>query len=583
MRCGERYIILHRRGAFGVARSDGQGNARAFRMWGERQCRLHVLFCVCGRNYKCISAKEASRCAPSFFMGLLVYKFSDYEYTAEREQYRNLCKQLQSYYGSKDELCIFIANYNIYDCELDGLLIKQDSILVVEFKNYGGCVTAVDNGEWKLSDGTVIKGGSRKTLYKQIHINHAMVRGGLKDGNVITSKSASGIAALVVFHQPITLDNKLSARTRSWLHVCDETTFMEKVQDITSKSIEFNRRDMLSIIEKMALDRDYLDETYSNAEILDERPQDEEEETLCPDVPQEKSGETTEGQSVLTAQSGTPAAETENEPEAGRDMQNTCTLPKWLDDYIFNELGAKYCRSNSDMTVIDWDKSDVLNYLGTYFPRSYTEAYCIFSEYFSRHKRVWADKETLSVFDFGCGTGGEIIGMAMAAKEQLPWIDKITGIALDGNHHALRIYSAIEKTASDNIGISIGLTVAPTTICNFYDLSVVSEIVDRKFDIIMSFKAICEFVTKERFEQENAYRYISSVLFPKLNDGGIMLMVDVSTYNNTSKEWLPIMMDKGFAMYNIVGRNDGFNQCFYVSHSMSYMDTSKVAWRLMKR
>lgn len=52
-------------------------------------------------------------------------------------------------------------------------------------------------------------------------------------------------------------------------------------------------------------------------------------------------------------------------------MVKSVRLPLWLDDMIFKQLGAKYCRSNSDMTVIDWDKNDVLNYLGTYFPHSY--------------------------------------------------------------------------------------------------------------------------------------------------------------------------------------------------------------------
>lgn len=62
-------------------------------------------------------------------------------------------------------------------------------------------------------------------------------------------------------------------------------------------------------------------------------------------------------------------------------MVSSIKLPQWLDNLIFDELGAKYCRANADMTVIDWDKNDVLNYLGTYFPRSYAESYCIFSDF----------------------------------------------------------------------------------------------------------------------------------------------------------------------------------------------------------
>ena len=67
---------------------------------------------------------------------------------------------------------------------------------------------------------------------------------------------------------------------------------------------------------------------------------------------------------------------------SGKSMvSNEVHLPKWLDEYIFTQLKANYCPSCSDMTVIDWDKSNVLNYLGTYFPRSYAEAYCIFKRF----------------------------------------------------------------------------------------------------------------------------------------------------------------------------------------------------------
>lgn len=262
-------------------------------------------------------------------------------------------------------------------------------------------------------------------------------------------------------------------------------------------------------------------------------------------------------------------------------MQTNIILPKWLDDFIFGKLEAQYHRTNSDMTVIDWNKKDVLNYLGTYFPRSYAEAYCIFNEYFSKHKNKWINKTTLSVFDFGCGTGGEIIGLAMAVKEQLPHIRFMKGKALDGNHHALRIFEFVKEFVSGHIGISIQLTPAPTTICDFYDLSVIADIIDSKFDVIMSFKAICEFVTKERFEQTNAYQYISSILLPKLKDDGLMLLVDISTYSNISKEWLPKMMDEGLSDYKIIGRNKNFNQSFFVSHSRAVKDKSKVAWRIV--
>lgn len=64
-----------------------------------------------------------------------------------------------------------------------------------------------------------------------------------------------------------------------------------------------------------------------------------------------------------------------------------------------------------------------------------------------------------------------------------------------------------------------------------------------------------------------------------------MLLEDVTTYNKVSKEWLPRMMDAGLkqAGCNIVGRNEGYNETFTVSHSQRMNDCSKVAWRIIKQ
>ena len=65
-------------------------------------------------------------------MGLLVYKVADYSFTAEREQYRAICEMLKKHYSSRSEVCLFIANYSIYDSEIDGILFKNDAVISVE-------------------------------------------------------------------------------------------------------------------------------------------------------------------------------------------------------------------------------------------------------------------------------------------------------------------------------------------------------------------------------------------------------------------------------------------------------------------
>lgn len=266
-------------------------------------------------------------------------------------------------------------------------------------------------------------------------------------------------------------------------------------------------------------------------------------------------------------------------------MTTNIELPQWLDNYIFGKLSAKYCRTCSDMTVVDWDRTDILNYLGTYFPRSYAEAYCIFNELFSKYPQKWNNTDHLSVFDFGCGTGGEIIGMVSAIAENFPKLQTIDVKALDGNAYALRLLEKIAAESSLHISANIQIHVVPYKIDDFYDLSILDTVLNGSYDIFMSVKAICEFVTKDCFEKKNAYKYIVNFMLSKLNKNGIMFIEDVTTYNNVSQEWLPKMMDEGLANLgeHILLKNDGYNQTFTVSHFKRKADKSKVTWRIIQK
>lgn len=262
-------------------------------------------------------------------------------------------------------------------------------------------------------------------------------------------------------------------------------------------------------------------------------------------------------------------------------MNTSVQLPKWLDNLIFEQLGAKYCRSNADMTVIDWDKNDVLNYLGTYFPRSYAESYCIFSEFLTKWPNRFVNKTELSVFDFGCGTGGEIIGL-LDSLQDVHSIQMVRICALDGNYHALRLLENVIHECSNNYDFKISLDIIPLTIEDFYDLDVLCSVHSEQYDIFMSFKAICEFVSKERFERQNAYGHIAKTYLSHLNDDGIMVFADVTSYNDVSEEWLPRMMDLGLVQADcrVIFKNEGYNQTFFVGHKKKLRDVSKIAWRI---
>ncbi len=260
-------------------------------------------------------------------------------------------------------------------------------------------------------------------------------------------------------------------------------------------------------------------------------------------------------------------------------------LPTWLDKYIFQTLEARFEPQKRNLVVLDWDEPEIRSYLGTYFPRSFAEAYGIFSTFFRKYKGEYANITELSIYDFGCGTGGELIGFIVAVSEHLPSVGEITVRALDGNKYALRFLGNILDETSKVTNIVISHNLSHIVIDDFYDMNLVNQVITKKFDFIITFKAICEFVTRQQFEEKNPYKHFIEVFLPKLKENGKLCIADVTTYSDVSNEWLPKMLDKASMTSDVilVEKNDGYNEEYYVSHSVRENDKSKIAWRIYKK
>lgn len=206
--------------------------------------------------------------------GLLAFRVGNYDNTAEREQFRFLCGQLKTHYENLEDFCVFVGNYNI-GCELDALFIKKDAIISIEFKNYCGKVVANENGEWTC-DGKTIKGGSRKIVLQQARINHSTVKKELKVLGV-EKNQVKDVPHLIIFHQPIELENNLSATNKSWLHITDDAHFIEKLDDITCPKTDLNPLAIVNLAELLNLNSYYLTE-FSNASYESQAPKENKKE-----------------------------------------------------------------------------------------------------------------------------------------------------------------------------------------------------------------------------------------------------------------------------------------------------------------
>lgn len=262
--------------------------------------------------------------------------------------------------------------------------------------------------------------------------------------------------------------------------------------------------------------------------------------------------------------------------------ENHIKLPLWLDDLIYKDIKANHQPCRKDMVVLNWDRTEIIKYLGTYFPRSFAESYCVFTKYFEAHANVFAEKTSLNIFDFGCGTGGELLGLLCAIIENLS-VPTINIKALDGNFNALRILEYILDRFKTDYHNGICFNVMPLKIDDVYDMSVIEPHIPNDNHIILIFKSICEIASLRQFEERNPYHHVLDIMLKKLSTDGVICLADVSSFNEEQHEWLPKLIDKACkdTGSKVCMRNNNYNEVFYVSHSGKSCDSSKLSWRIL--
>lgn len=288
--------------------------------------------------------------------------------------------------------------------------------------------------------------------------------------------------------------------------------------------------------------------------------------------------------------------------ELRNDFKSRFTLPEWIDDVIFNKLGAKYSPDHIKFEYnLNLNKDEVLAYLGTYFPRSYAEVYILFKELLvnSNYKSIIGAKKSISVLDLGCGTGGDIIGLLSFIDRFLPFVESVNLLAIDGNHEALRMFEKVLTLFKEKSRLDIRETIGPAFIGEESDLDIISRVVSDSFDFILSCKTICEMLAKRRLSN-NAYKRTVNVLSKKLSPEGILLIEDVTIKISLINEFIPNVLNK--ELNEFVRENPQYSTlapiscknhgnkckigCFFkieieLSHSQKSNDISKIVYRFI--
>lgn len=280
-------------------------------------------------------------------------------------------------------------------------------------------------------------------------------------------------------------------------------------------------------------------------------------------------------------------------------------IPQWLDKIIFDDFDAVYEPRPMDVVYnADQPFDFVKLYLGTYFPRSYAEAFGITTHLLSHDtfvKHLLGLKD-INILDFCCGTGGEIIGTIVALQSYLPNLKRINIDAFDANSDAVCFLHHLIESVNNAEEIKIKININPQ--CVFVESEQeIQDIVNYtnvQYQFIMSYKAINEFIQHKTFES-NAYELVASHFLPLLSQHGAFIMTDISSRLDKNTPYYPQLMNTG--LNNYIRKSSQYksiipascfnheNACagcymqdsFLVTHRKKTRDISKVAYRVVCR
>lgn len=213
-------------------------------------------------------------------MSLITYEFNRADNAGEISQFRATLPILQEHYQGRNELVLYLSGkLNINGVDIDGLIFKEDAIVLVEFKNYAGNIKAQANGDWfhdseRINGGAMKKNGSSKTVFEQLKINRRALRDGLAHFTK-NENACNNIQALVVFSaiETLQLDEEFKWGANAWINVTDIEHIGEELDTIkaktrSGKSIVITSEDIFEFIRLKGFDERYILTKYSDTNVM---------------------------------------------------------------------------------------------------------------------------------------------------------------------------------------------------------------------------------------------------------------------------------------------------------------------------
>lgn len=206
-------------------------------------------------------------------MTVLSYRGSRADTQHENQAFDTLLEGISNIWKNSEERVVIIGNFLCNGRQIDAAIFTKQSIIIIDFKDYGGGVELSENGPW-YKDDTIVKAGGSRNPYLQLRANKYSglapfleMLGPMPSGGkcffarVDEQNPPDGICNLhhintmVVFLQPISFDSSKLKLFPLWFNVTQLNDVPRLLNQITSPQINLQDRDIDFIVDKLGVEQ----------------------------------------------------------------------------------------------------------------------------------------------------------------------------------------------------------------------------------------------------------------------------------------------------------------------------------------
>ncbi|MCK9413259.1 MAG: AAA family ATPase [Prolixibacteraceae bacterium] len=182
-------------------------------------------------------------------MTVKIFRNEKFETTHENIIFDEMISLLENQWANSKDLVILLGNFYTNGTQIDAVIVKKDSISVIDFKNYGGKISFSENGSWYAGGKEIVMEG-RINPYLQIKnakfkfidkLTHNEI------GNYANNQNLGHVSGIVLFHQPIEINIHSIPPRLGWFHITDILNVVRLLDNITSDRITLSNTEILNI------------------------------------------------------------------------------------------------------------------------------------------------------------------------------------------------------------------------------------------------------------------------------------------------------------------------------------------------